>query len=142
MHFTRVNCDACQVDAGGNSITSIKPSNNPQMFLLLLLLLLLLQHLNMVPPRIVNPVVWMKAVVFIRSSMLLHSCSCGVAPWGHCCVLTFPKRGQNCRTRSGDCGPLWYGQFSLCASPRWHNRLRLLSCRCSSQFSYLRTGEK
>ena len=31
-----------------------------------------------------------------------------------------------------DCGPLCYGQFSLCASPSWHKCSRLLSCRCSS----------
>ena len=56
--------------------------------------------------QLISPVVWMKVVVF-RSSRLLHSCSCSVAPWGHCCLLDSLKRGQNCRTCSGDCGLVW-----------------------------------
>ena len=30
------------------------------------------------------------------------------------------KRGQKCRTCSGDCGPVWHGQSSVCASPIRH----------------------
>ena len=51
-----------------------------------------------------------------------HRCSCSVAPWGHCCLLASPKRGQNCRTCSGDCGPVWHGQPSVRASPSRHRR--------------------
>ena len=38
---------------------------------------------NVIPSQMVSPVVWMKAVVFRRFSMLPHSCSCSFAPWGH-----------------------------------------------------------
>ena len=68
---------------------------------------LLLPHSVLVPPQTVSPVVWMKVLGFTRSSMLPHSCACSVAPWGHCCLLTSLKRGQNCRMCSGDCGPVW-----------------------------------
>ena len=56
---------------------------------------------SMVLPRnfMVSAVIRMKVVVVLRrSSMLPRSCSCGVAPWRHCCVLASLKRGQNCRT--------------------------------------------
>ena len=45
--------------------------------------------------------------------MFLQSCSCSVAPWGHCCVLASPKKRQNCRTCSRDCGPAWHGPSSV-----------------------------
>ena len=38
--------------------------------------------------------------------MLPHSCSCSVAPWGHCWLLASLRTGQNCRMCSGDCGPV------------------------------------
>ena len=45
--------------------------------------------------QMVGSVVRVKVVVFRRSSMVLpHSSSRGVAPWGHCCLLTcLTKRG-------------------------------------------------
>ena len=43
-----------------------------------------------------------------------HSCSCSVAPWGHCYLLASLKRGQNCSMCSGDRG---HGQSSVRASP-------------------------
>ena len=36
----------------------------------------------------------MKTMVFRRSSMLPHSCSCSVAPLGHYCDLASLKRGR------------------------------------------------
>ena len=38
-------------------------------------------------PQMVSQGVWRKAVVFRRCSVLSRSCSCSVAPWGHCCLL-------------------------------------------------------
>ena len=64
----------------------------------------------------VSPVIWMKAMVFIRSSRLPYNHSFSIFPWGHYFILAFPKRGQNCRTCSGNCGIVWHGQSSTCAS--------------------------
>ena len=52
-----------------------------------------------------------------------HSCACSVAPWGHCCLLASLKTWQNSRTCSGDCGRVWHGQSSVCASPAQVPRL-------------------
>ena len=34
--------------------------------------------------------------------------------WGLWSCLASLKRGQNCRPCSGDCGPVWHGQASVC----------------------------
>ena len=41
-----------------------------------------------------SPVVWMKVLVFKGSSVLPHSRSCSVAPWGYGCILASPKMGR------------------------------------------------
>ena len=64
----------------------------------------LLLRSSMVLPQMVSPVVCMKVVTLRKSFLSPHSCSCSVAEWGHCCVLTSLKRGMICgRTCSGDC---------------------------------------
>ena len=39
-----------------------------------------------------------------------------VALWGQCCVCASLHRGQNCRTCSGVCGPVWHGPRKLNAT--------------------------
>ena len=60
---------------------------------------------------------WMKAVVFRRSSTLPHSCSCCVAPWDHCSVLASLKKGKKRRERArgegGGGSPVWNRQSSV-----------------------------
>ena len=67
-----------------------------------------------------------KSVVLIRACLEPHSFSASTAPWGQCCVPVSWYRGQNCRTCSGDCGPVPHGQSLVCASFR---RYRWVCCR-------------
>ena len=61
--------------------------------------------------------------------MLVHSCSCSIAPWGFCCIRASPERGQKCRMCSEGCGPVCHGQSLVCAS--------LLVGACRQQVSTL-----
>ena len=69
-------------------------------------------------PQICRLVLRIKSVVFMRSCLEPHSYFAGVAPWVQCRVLAPWYRGQECRTCSGECGPVPHGQSSVCDSFR------------------------